>query len=163
MIPTCTVAVGPRDASGVAASCGEPAAFEYGSYPVCYECASEGKYHDRYGKGPGYLGYPRAVKPFEDLDPIFPYAGMPATVRIGSDRYAGTVAQVSRSGYKLVVQLDKATRTDTNGMSDSQVYTYERDPKGLRHTFYRNLHGYSNPMRETLWLGTRESFHDYSF
>lgn len=50
---------------------------------------------------------------------------------IHTDRHAGTVIAVSKSGKTLTMQLDKATRTDKNGQSECQEHTYERNPDGL--------------------------------
>ena len=58
--------------------------------------------------------------------------GMGATILMHSDRHAATIVDVFTKYGRLhvKVQRDKATRTDSNGMSDSQDYTFERDPQG---------------------------------
>lgn len=91
-----------------------------------------------------------------------PYVGMPCTVAYMTDRVAATVIYVSRSLRKVVVQEDLSTRTDQNGMSDQQAYSYERDPNGKWHTFYRRGDGYAQD-GVSLRLGYRNSYHDYSF
>ena len=158
MIPTCNVANGPR-VDGIAPSCGEPAAFFYGSYHVCAEHASVGKYHDN----------PRHA-PYEDLTPINPYVGMPCTIQIGSDRYAATVVFVSSKGTKIVVREDTAIRTDDNGMSESQTYRFEPNPAGQEHDFFRPRLPQEHPglmvwgrQGKALVLGERSAYHDYSF
>jgi hypothetical protein len=77
-------------------------------------------------------------------------AGVPArdaevgdgmTVCFWSDRQACTVIERSASGKTIVVQEDKATRTDSNGMSDAQSYSYEPNPQGKRYTARRGADG----------------------
>lgn len=99
----------------------------------------------------------------EWLRPILP--GLAATYRIGSDRYAATVIAVSPTAKKATVQLDHATRTDANGMSESQSYTYTRDPKGAVHVFYRGADGaYRDRKRGgSCTFGVRRHYHDFSF
>lgn len=94
-----------------------------------------------------------------------PVVGMGATVLMWTDRHAGTVGWVSASGHKLVVQEDKATRVDTNGMSDSQSYSFEPDPDGRTFVFTRRRDGKYREKggRTGLLLGHREKFHDFSF
>jgi hypothetical protein len=53
---------------------------------------------------------------------------MGATVLMYSDRHAGTIVEVC--GKRLMWQADTASRTDKNGVSDAQSYSYERNPKG---------------------------------
>lgn len=55
-----------------------------------------------------------------------PEVGMGVTICHWTDREAGTI--VRWDGKILTVQGDKTTRTDNNGMSECQVYTYERCP-----------------------------------
>jgi hypothetical protein len=57
---------------------------------------------------------------------------MGATVCLWSDRHAGTIVELFEHGvYRyLKWQQDKATRTDEGGMTDTQTYAYELDPKG---------------------------------
>lgn len=98
-----------------------------------------------------------------------PQVGDGATICSYSDRYAGTVISVSASGKKMVVQRDKAIRTDNNGMSDSQQYEYSRDPQGARYEFSLRSNGYwievGAPMRQGLlcWVGARRAYYDFSF
>lgn len=90
---------------------------------------------------------------------LMPVVGMAATVAIGTDRHAATVVEVSPSGHKVTVRQDKATRTDANGMSESQSYKYESDPNGKLYTFYRRGDGKYGK----LILAARRTYHDYSF
>lgn len=92
--------------------------------------------------------------------------GMGATYHVGSDAHACTVVAVSATGYKITTRDDKATRVDSNGMSDHQEYRYERDPAGEERVFYRDARGrYGNRAHGDgrMVLGVRHSFHDYSF
>lgn len=57
------------------------------------------------------------------------------TITAYSDRRAATVVSISPSGKTVKVQEDIAIRTDTNGMSESQDYRYERDPNGYVASF----------------------------
>lgn len=105
---------------------------------------------------------------------IEPTVGMGATITVWTDRHAGTVTKWD--GKTLTVQLDKATRTDQNGMSDAQKYAYERNPDGLEYQFRRNKKGQWRPLEQSitgrmvmaktghgLILGRRMAFHDYTF
>jgi hypothetical protein len=58
---------------------------------------------------------------------------MGATEICWSDRHAYTITEVIND-KKIVVQQDKATRTDTNGMSDAQSYAFSPDPNGSKRT-----------------------------
>lgn len=91
--------------------------------------------------------------------------GMGATYSIGSDRYACTVIKVSKSCHKITTRDDKATRTDSNGISEDQRYSYERDPNGEVREFYRNSSGsYGNRTQGgRLGLGRRSTYLDPSF
>lgn len=98
-----------------------------------------------------------------------PEVGMGATLLYWTDREPATVIEVSPSGKSVRVQVDKSTRTDTNGMSESQSYTYERDPYGDVFTYTLRKNGRwvrkGDPMKNgsALLLGHRERYYDYSF
>ena len=100
---------------------------------------------------------------------VQPEVGQGATLLLWSDRKPATVVAVSRSGLKVTVQEDRATRTDENGMSESQSYTYERDPEGWTYTFTLRKNGSwveeGSKMRSgtRLALGRREKYYDFSF
>jgi hypothetical protein len=91
--------------------------------------------------------------------------GMGATIQVGSDSYPATVIQVTNNGKRVVVQEDIATRVDTNGMSESQQYTYEPNPNGtiyiatLRKDGRWRVTGGKTPVS----LGFRRKYYDYSF
>jgi len=92
-----------------------------------------------------------------------PTVDMPCTICWITDQKAATVVAVSPTRAKVTVREDKATRTDKNGMSDSQSYTYERDPKGREHVFHRQANGSYRSPGKHLVLGERHSFHDFSY
>lgn len=98
-----------------------------------------------------------------------PTVGMGATMLHWTDREAGTVVEVSPNGKRLVVQEDTATRTDKNGMSDCQSYSYEPNPNGSKtaYTLRRNgrwvMEGESMRTGRGLRLGTRDKHYDFSF
>jgi hypothetical protein len=71
---------------------------------------------------------------------------------------------------------DRAIRTDSNGLSESQTYTYEPNPNGERHWFRRRKNGTweevklnhkTDRYRKTgglgLRIGEREEYRDPSF
>jgi hypothetical protein len=100
---------------------------------------------------------------------IKPQVGMGATILCWTDRHAGTIIEVTADSF--VVQEDRATRTDKNGMSDCQSYSYEPDPNGPRTTFKRVKRGKAKgDWRENgvkdgrgVLIGRRDKHHDYSF
>ena len=107
-----------------------------------------------------------------------PVVGMGATILHWTDRDAGTITKVFAIGKDLAieVQQDKATRTDTNGMSEMQTYAYEADPNGARST-WRFKAGAWKQVRYSedtkrwrlveagggLQIGVRRAYHDFSF
>jgi len=93
---------------------------------------------------------------------VMPQVGQAATVRYISDRHAATVIAVSPTGSKVTVREDKATRTDDNGTSDTQSYTYERNPDGKVHVFHLRKGRYATDGK-ILAIGYRSEFYDYSF
>lgn len=100
---------------------------------------------------------------------VKPEVGMPATLLYWSDRKPATVIRVSRSGREVAIQRDRATRIDDNGMSEGQVYEFQRDPGGLIEVFTLRKNGrwVEKGMRMgqglRLGLGYREEYYDYSF
>lgn len=93
-----------------------------------------------------------------------PEIGMGCTVCIYSDRHAATVIEI-RTPRMIVVQRDKATRADDNGMSDCQSYTYERDPDGTKQTFTLRKNGTWRESKGSngLRLGVRDEHYDFGF
>lgn len=100
---------------------------------------------------------------------VKPEVGMPATLLYWSDRKPATVIRVSPSGREVAIQRDRSTRIDDNGMSEGQVYEYERDPDALVEVFTLRKNGrwVEKGMRMgqglRLGLGYREEYYDYSF
>ena len=102
-----------------------------------------------------------------------PEIGMGGTVPHYTDRTAVTVVSVKKNkvGKIIIVNVtaDKATRTDTNGMSDAQSYEYETNWLGWREVFSLRKNGawvkYGESMSggTRLVLGFRSAYHDYSF
>lgn len=101
-----------------------------------------------------------------------PAVGMGAT-RLGwSDRHPYTVIEVLlfKSGAKagqvraVCVQEDNATRTDKNGMSDSQSYEYTPNPDAPVEV-YRACKGgvFKDAKGSRLMIGKRSKYYDYSF
>jgi len=95
-----------------------------------------------------------------------PSLGMGATIHIGSDRVAATIIQITHNYKRIVLQEDMATRTDQNGMSESQTYTYQPDFNGKL--------WYASKRKDGRWrvsggnyllvsLGVRNSYYGYSF
>tara|TARA_Y100000034_G_C6866253_1_gene394840 strand:- start:8 stop:313 length:306 start_codon:yes stop_codon:yes gene_type:complete len=52
-----------------------------------------------------------------------------ATMGVGSDCYPYTVVEI-KSPRCIIVQSDNYTRTDKNGLSESQEYDYSPNPQG---------------------------------
>lgn len=74
-----------------------------------------------------------------------PVAGTPATVRIGSDRYAAQIVAVSKTGAKIVVE-----------------YTTDGH-KGERVVFHRNGRGLYQAGAYRLAIGEAVDYRDPSF
>jgi hypothetical protein len=96
-----------------------------------------------------------------------PEIGMGATVCFFSDRRAGTI--IWHKGNTIVVQLDKASRTDNNGTSDMQEYSYEQNRNGAQYEFTLRKngkwvakgHGMKNGT--SCGIGFRREYYDFSF
>lgn len=77
-------------------------------------------------------------------------AGEGATITTGSDARAYEVIEVSKDGKKAIIQRYKPTRTDNNGMSESQSYEYGEligKPFEIRFRY-----GYWMQMERKVWL-----------
>jgi hypothetical protein len=98
-----------------------------------------------------------------------PEVGMGATVLMWTDRKAGTITEVTADSF--TVRLDTATRTDGNGMSECQDYTYAPNPDGATYRFKRVARGKAKgAWRENgrkdgigVLIGKREQYFDFSF
>lgn len=93
---------------------------------------------------------------------ITPTVGMGATHLMWTDRNAYTIVEV-RTAKKLLVRRDKAMRTDSFGMSDSQSYTYEPDPEGEIKIIRLTKKGWTTKHGEKFVIGHRSEYYDYSF
>ena len=94
-----------------------------------------------------------------------PAVGMGATLFSWSDRDAHTILSVSKSGKSFTMQEDFATRIDTNGMSESQDYTFAPNPNGYVVAVKMTKRGWRvGGMRgQKVAVGVRDSYYDYSF
>jgi hypothetical protein len=97
-----------------------------------------------------------------------PVVGMGATRLMYSDRHPYTITKVSADGKTIEVQADTATRTDKNGMSDSQTYTYTANPNGSTDTVTLRKNGGwvtkgQGMVNGQKWaIGYREEFYDFT-
>ncbi|MFA7408286.1 MAG: hypothetical protein WCY93_10780 [Anaerolineaceae bacterium] len=105
---------------------------------------------------------------------VKPEVGMGATVYGWTDRHAATV--VSVEGNIFTVQHDRAVRTDDNGMSEMQKYTFSADPEGIKDSYRIEKDGRFTEVRKNpetgRWnkvgkgnvrLGFRDHYYDFSF
>ena len=104
----------------------------------------------------------------QDSKHAAPKVGMGVTMLSWTDRHPATIIEVSKSGKKITVQEDKAIRTDSNGMSDSQSYTFERNPNAYTDEYSLRKNGRWVRVGESqngssLLVGHRSKYHDYSF
>lgn len=116
--------------------------------------------------------YGSIINRIEENPPSTPEVGGGATLYSYTDRLAGTVISLG----PLLVQEDHATRTDKNGMSEIQEYTYRPDPEGQRWRFRKDRRGRwreakVSPSGRHVFVkgglkavfGRREKYHDFSF
>lgn len=91
--------------------------------------------------------------------------GMGATIYFYSDRIPATLIKASPSGKTLWLREDEARRTDTNGMSEAQTYTFHPNPTGrvFKATLRKNGTYKTSKGNEGVSLGRRSRYHDYSF
>lgn len=105
----------------------------------------------------------------EDFKPVDPAVGMGATILQYSDRHACTIVEVSQDKKRIVIQRDRATRADSNGMSDAQAYTYTANPSGVKNAVTLRKDGRwrfeGSSMRNgtVVGLGYRDEHFDFSF
>jgi len=97
---------------------------------------------------------------------LTPVVGMGVTELCWTDRHAHTIIEV-KSSTRIVVQRDKATRTDKNGMSEDQTYTFERNPDGVTHVLSLRKNGrwirVGDSMGGCTWSpGHRSEYYDFS-
>lgn len=98
-----------------------------------------------------------------------PAIGTGATILHWTDRTACTIVAIEKDGKRIGLREDKATRSDKNGMSDSQSYKYETTPGGPEQWFTLRKNGAYVSEGEPLKNGTRciigirNHHYDYSF
>ena len=97
-----------------------------------------------------------------------PEVGMGVTFIYWTDRGAGTIVEVINA-KTIRVKGDTATRTDSNGMSDAQSYTYEHatSPGSAVYTKRKNgrwvKRGQEMRGGQQIAIGYRDTHYDYSF
>lgn len=106
-----------------------------------------------------------------------PEVGMGATELMWTDRKAYTILSVEKNTRGVVVsakmQADRSRRTDDNGMSDCQSYSYEADAAGKVVTIKRTRDGRwrvadprtgrVNSASAIVRVGVRDAYYDFSF
>lgn len=95
-----------------------------------------------------------------------PEVGMGVTYSCHTDRHAATIIEVSKSGKTIKVQDDIATRTDKNGMSECQTYSYKPNPEGKVMTFKATTRRGRKAWRNGVYhasVGHRRAYHDFSY
>lgn len=92
-----------------------------------------------------------------------PEVGMGATLWCGTDRYAHTISRVSASGKTFWMRQDVSTRTDQNGLSESQTYSYSPNPDAKEIRTSRCKDGKWRSEGQIVWLGVRSTYRDPSF
>ena len=94
--------------------------------------------------------------------------GLGATELGYTDRYPFTVVEIL-TPRMVVVQADKFSRTDDNGMSECQDYEYMANPEGEKVTITRRKNGKwvqkgsGSKDGRAFSVGRRRKYHDYSF
>lgn len=95
------------------------------------------------------------------LTPVTAQVGGGASLCWWSDRTACTI--IKKTAKTITIQADRAQRTDDNGMSESQTYTYTADPEGSTYVCR-----WSDKRNRYIWNGQaiingRHEYYDYSF
>lgn len=98
---------------------------------------------------------------------LAPEIGMGATILSWSDRRAATITVIDKNGKRIGVVEDVATRTDNNGMSDSQEYAYSPGTGNPRFFTLRKNGAWvaegDSIKGQRILIGTRDHHHDFSF
>lgn len=97
-----------------------------------------------------------------DPPPVQPAPGVGATLGIGSDCYPYTISRVSPSGKTFWMRRDNYTRTDQNGMSESQEYDYSSDPNAPEEEVRMTTRGWrlKGSKYQSVHVGTRRAYSD---
>lgn len=97
-----------------------------------------------------------------------PKVGDGCTICFWSDRQSATIIEVV-SEREIIIQEDTSTRTDSNGMSESQTWEHAPNPNGVTYTFtkrkngaWREKHHYGSS-GHGLRIGHRDHYYDFSF
>jgi hypothetical protein len=103
------------------------------------------------------------------------FVGMGVTFLSWTDRNPGTVVEVNTKKNYIVATDDSYSRTDNNGLSESQEYAYTSNPDGHKRYFRKDKNGQWRSMHHNengrlvysgvggLRVGKREKYHDFSF
>lgn len=110
---------------------------------------------------------------FEQSKNKEPAIGMGGTLFFATDREPVTIVGINyfKGGAKagqvksVDVTRDKATRTDSNGMSEQQSYTFETDPDATPVTYLLRKDGTyrAEPNGTILVVGVRGKYYDFTF
>lgn len=94
-----------------------------------------------------------------------PEVGMGVTELRWTDRRAGTITRVSKSGKTFWFTHDTATRIDNNGMSESQDYEYQINSEGYEYRVSLRKDGRWKVVNggSYVMVGVRREYYDYSF
>lgn len=98
-----------------------------------------------------------------------PEIGLGCTILLFSDRQAATIINVNKKLNRIMIQLDTPTRTDSNGMSESQTYTFSPNPNGEKSIFTLRKNGAWVKLGQAMKngsriaIGVRSEYHDYGF
>lgn len=92
-----------------------------------------------------------------------PEVGQGVTEICWTDRHAGTITSVSKSGKSFKWRQDIATRTDSNGMSDVQTYDFKPNPDSPEKTARQHKNGKFYTDGRVIQVGARSEYHDFSF
>ena len=94
-----------------------------------------------------------------------PEVGMGVTELMYSDRHPYTVTGIL-TPKRIKVRADNAIRTDKNGFSEAQEYTYEQDPTSPEIVLFLNKFGRwkrsGDPQGSTYLIGRREEYYDFT-
>jgi len=92
-----------------------------------------------------------------------PKVGDGATILSWSDRTPATVVFVSENGKTIHIQEDNAVRTDSNGMSECQSYSFTANPSAPIQVVRLTKKGWKIVKGSRILVGSRSKYHDYSF
>jgi hypothetical protein len=95
-----------------------------------------------------------------------PNVGDGVTVFWYTDRSAGTITRVSKSGKRFWFREDNAKRTDKLGMTDSgQTYEFTPNPDAVEEEVRMTKKGWriGGLRGRKVAVGVRSHYHDFSF